>query len=205
MTDRTSEPAINLPPYTLALVAANVLLFVGLSVLSDDARWTAIDLLGFVPGRYSGTSALSPVALIAPVSYQFIHGDWVHLTINMVSLAAFGAGVERQIGGGTMVSVYLLCGVLAAAAHLAVYPESIEPVIGASGAISGLMAGILLLLRSTRAAVFRIAIVWGIAMTALGILGMPGSSGTQIAWVAHLGGFVGGLILFRIFVGSERQ
>ncbi|WP_395623683.1 rhomboid family intramembrane serine protease [Sphingomonas daechungensis] len=201
MKGRTSEPAINVPPFTLALIAANVLAFVVLELQSDETRWAIVTTFGFLPGRYSDTAAFSIAAFIGPFSYQFIHGDWTHLLVNMASLAAFGSGVERQIGGGTTLSVYLLCGAIAAAAHFAVYPQSVDPVIGASGAISGLMAGVLRLLGPHRAGLIRIAIIWGIAMLALGIAGMPGGEAVQVAWVAHLGGFVGGLILFRVFVG----
>jgi membrane associated rhomboid family serine protease len=205
MTGRSSEPAINLPPFTLGLIVANTLIFVVLELSPDETQWLAVTTFGFVPGRFSDFAPLSLAALVCPFTYQFLHGDWVHLLVNMVSLAAFGAGVERQVGGGTMVSVFLLCGAIAAAAHFAVYPQSTEPVIGASGSIAGLMAGALQLLRSTRAGLIRIAIVSGIAMFALGITGLPGNDGTQIAWVAHIGGFAGGLALFRIFVGRSPE
>ena len=203
MTIRSSEPAINLPPFTLALILANVCVFAVLKLLPNTMAWNAIDIFGFVPSRYSGDTAFSTAAIFAPVSYQFLHGDWIHLAVNMVSLAAFGAGIERHVGGGTMISVYLLCGILAAAAHFAVYPLSDDPVIGASGAIAGLMGGVLRLLRASRAGLFRLAVVWGIATAALGITGMPGDGGAQIAWVAHLGGFAGGLLLFRVFLGRS--
>jgi membrane associated rhomboid family serine protease len=204
MTVPTKEPAINLPPWTLALIATNVVAFAIVHMLPDASEWRAIDGFGFVPARFGAFGELTPALLLTPITYQFLHGDWVHLLVNMASLAAFGAGVERHVGGGTMLSVYLLCGILAAATHFAVYPSSEDPVIGASGAIAGLMGGVLRLMRTSANGLFRLAIVWGLATVALGITGIPGDGGMQIAWVAHLGGFAGGLLLFRVFIGLGR-
>lgn len=203
MTTRPgNEPAINLPPFTLALIAINVAVFAAVRLLQGDAGWLAIDTFGFIPQRYSGGMPADAAAIYTPITYQFLHGDWVHLAVNMVTLAAFGAGLERRVGGGTLLSVYLLCGMLAAAAHFAIYPASPDPVIGASGAISGLMGGVLRLMREARGGggLIGLAVIWGVSMIAFGVTGMPGDGGAQIAWVAHLGGFVAGLLLFRFFI-----
>jgi membrane associated rhomboid family serine protease len=206
MTRPAAEPAINLPPFTLSLIVANVAVFAAIRLLEADAGWQAIDSFGFIPQRYIGGMPAGAAAIYTPITYQFLHGDWVHLAVNMVSLAAFGAGVERRVGGGSMVSVYLLCGMLAAAAHFAIYPASPDPVIGASGAISGLMGGVLRLMRESGrprgggSGLIGLAVIWAVSMIAFGIIGMPGDGGTQIAWVAHLGGFVAGLLLFRFFI-----
>ncbi len=205
MSHPASEPAINLPPFTLALIVANVLAFGAIRLLDGDAVWRAIDAFGFVPARYGGGMSDGMAAVYTPITYQFLHGDWVHLLVNMVSLAAFGAGIERRVGGPSMMSVYLLCGLLAAAAHFAIYPASIDPVIGASGAISGLMGGVLRMMREGRrtgGGMAGFAIVWAVSIVLLGITGLPGDGGTQIAWVAHLGGFVAGLLLFRFFIAN---
>jgi len=212
MPQRDAEPAINVPPVTLALIVANVLAFAGLRLLSGDAAWRAIDALGFVPGRYSGLIDGGGALLYSPFTYQFVHGDWAHLAVNMVTLAAFGAGVERRVGGFSVLSVYLLCGLLAAASHFAIYPTGTEPLIGASGAISGLMAGALRVLREARGraglaggGLLGLAVVWAASTVAFGIAGMPGDGGTSIAWVAHLGGFVAGMILFGFFIGNGNR
>lgn len=203
MSHPASEPAINLPPFTLALIAANVLAFGATRMLGGDMVWRAIDTFGFVPARYGGGMSDGFAAIYTPITYQFLHGDWVHLAVNMVSLAAFGTGIERRIGGPSMMSVYLLCGLLAAAAHFAIYPASVDPVIGASGAISGLMGGVLRLMRQGRRAgggLVGFAFVWAVSIALLGITGLPGDGGAQIAWIAHLGGFAAGLLLFRFFI-----
>ncbi|MCM0021045.1 MAG: rhomboid family intramembrane serine protease [Tagaea sp.] len=200
---RDSEPAINLPPATLGLMALTLAAHAGMQFLAPRSVWLLYDVLGFVPARYSGGIELDWPALVAPFSYLFLHGDWMHLGINLITLAAFGAGVERRVGAPTTLSLYFLCGLVAAAAHFAIYPDSDDPVIGASGAISGLMAGALLVLRERgamgRNPLIYLAGMWIVAFTLPDILSL-GVSGARVAWVAHLGGFVAGLVLFQAFV-----
>jgi len=208
------EPAINLPPMTLALIVANVAVFGFLRLFDSGATWAAIDDFGFAPVRFSGPTSPGLTGWLSPIGYQFLHGDWVHLAINMATLAAFGAGIERRTGAARMLSFYLLCGVLAAGAHFAVYPTGDEPVIGASGAISGLAGGVLYAMRGVGRGAGRgaerqggwlvgVAVVWSIPTVLFGIVGMPGTNGAGIAWVAHLGGFFGGVAL-AVFLLSDR-
>lgn len=207
MPNAANEPAINLPPLTLALIVANVAIFGGLRLFDSGVAWTAIDQFGFTPARFSAAATPGLSGWLSPLSYLFLHGDWVHLAVNMVTLAAFGAGIERRAGALTMLSFYLLSGALAAGAHYAVYPTSDDPVIGASGAISGLVGGILYLMRGSgrQGWLLGVAIVWSIPTVLFGFLGMPGTNGAGIAWVAHLGGFFGGLALGAILLsGSDR-
>lgn len=200
---RDSEPAINLPPATLALIALTLGTHALPEFLAPRSVWTLYDVLGFVPVRYSGGDALDWTAFVAPFTYLFLHGDWMHLLVNLVTLAAFGAGVERRVGASTMLSMYFLCGLVAAAAHFVVYPDSGDPVIGASGAISGLMAGALLVLRERgamgRNPLIYLAGLWIAVFTLPDILSLS-VSGARVAWVAHVGGFVAGLVFFQAFV-----
>jgi membrane associated rhomboid family serine protease len=202
---RRSEPAINLPPATLALIVLALAAHAGLDFLGDDARWAAYESFSFVPLRYSGRFPLDWTAFAAPFTYLFLHGDWMHLGINLVTLAAFGAGVERRVGAFNTLSMFFLCGLIAAGAHYVVYPDSPAPVIGASGAISGLMAGALLVLRESgrmgRNPLFVMAALWIAAFTLPDLFSGQLVSGASVAWVAHLGGFVAGLVLFRFFIG----
>jgi len=203
------EPAINLPPVTLALIVANVAAFASVRLLDEGSFWAAYEAFGFVPARYDGDPSAGAALFYTPVTYLFLHGDWMHLGVNMVSLAAFGAGIERRTGGTTMLSIFLLCGVLAAAAHFAIYPDSDDPVIGASGAISGLMGGVMRMLREARGphngGLLGLAAVWALSTVLIGMTGLPGDGGAPIAWVAHLGGFFAGLVLFGFFIGNGRH
>lgn len=205
MQNQPHEPAVNLPPMTLALIVANVAVFGMLRLFDSGVAWAAIDDFGFTPARFSGVAPLGLTGWLSPLGYQFLHGDWVHLAINMVTLAAFGSGIERRAGAARMLSFYLLCGVLAAGAHFAVYPASDEPVIGASGAISGLVGGVLYAMRGAgrQSWLLGVAVLWSIPTVLFGVIGMPGTNGAGIAWVAHLGGFFGGLAL-AVFLLSDR-
>ncbi len=204
---RSSEPAINLPPATLVLIVLVFAAHAVLSLLGDDARWIAYDEFGFVPLRYSGPVPLDWSAFGAPFTYLFIHGDWMHLGINLVTLAAFGAGVERRVGAFNMVSLFFMSGVIAAGAHFAVHANSAEPVIGASGAISGLMSAALLALRESgrmgRSPIFVMAGLWIAAFTLPDLFSEQLVQGASVAWVAHIGGFVAGLVLYRFFAGRS--
>ncbi|HWG79870.1 MAG TPA: rhomboid family intramembrane serine protease [Stellaceae bacterium] len=206
MTDHPTPPArqpiFNIPPATRALIVANVavhLLRLLLAPATDDAL---VSLLAFVPGRYTGPGGIGWPALVDPVTYQFLHANLIHLGVNMLALLAFGSGVERRLGGGRMVIFYLVCGVASAAVHFVVYPTSLVPIIGASGAISGLFGGVLRLQfgggTGGRRGLWPIVIFWIVVNVVLGQAGMPGMEDTAIAWVAHLGGFAAGLLLFNL-------
>ncbi|MCA3261944.1 MAG: rhomboid family intramembrane serine protease [Telmatospirillum sp.] len=211
MPSNAREPAINLPPLTLALIVVNVGIFGALRLFESRIVWLANDAFGFTPVRFSGDAALGLSGIVSPLSYMFLHGDWVHLAMNMVMLAAFGSGVERRFGAASMLSLYLLSGAIAAGAHYVVYAGSIEPMIGASGGISGLVGCVLVAMRQGGAGngpgwLLGAAAMWAIPTVLFGILGVPGTDGSSIAWVAHLGGFFGGIVLAAILLaGSQRQ
>lgn len=128
----------------------------------------------------------------------------------MATLAAFGTPVARHFGPARAVAFYLLSGLGAALAHYALYPASPYPMIGASGAISGMFAGTLLLMRrfsrraSDRKANAVMITVW-VGMTVLFALFDVGIGGENVAWVAHLGGFVAGLLLFPLLQPRQRD
>jgi membrane associated rhomboid family serine protease len=125
--------------------------------------------------------------------------------MNMLALLAFGSGVERRIGGGRMLVFALLCGIAAAATHFAVYPMSPDPVIGFSGALSGLFGGILrFIARRGGTRLWPMVAVWLVMNVVTGETGMAGD-GEIVAWVAHSGGFAAGLVLFGLFDRQERD
>jgi membrane associated rhomboid family serine protease len=194
------QPIFNIPPVTGALVLANVavhLLRLLLPPALDDA---VIETFAFIPARYGGAEPLSWPAFVDPITYQFLHGNLTHLAINMVALLAFGAGVERRIGGFRMLLLALVCGLAAVALHYVVYPASEEPVVGASGAISGLFGAVLrLLFRSRGAGLLPLVALWIVMNVIGGQMGEPGDGGAAIAWVAHIGGFLTGLGLIGLF------
>ena len=134
--------------------------------------------------------------MLAPITYQFLHGGWMHLVINMVTLAAFGAPVERLLGVRRFVLFYLSAGIVAGFVQVLLFPDSVDPVIGASGAISGVFGAVLMLMRyvGNLPSLLPVAGIWIALNVFFGMFGgMPGAGGEQIAWAAHVGGFVYGL------------
>jgi membrane associated rhomboid family serine protease len=145
------------------------------------------------------------------VSYMGLHGSWAHLIINCLWLLAFGPIVARRFGNLLFLFFFLVCGLAAAACYLAFNWGSPVPVVGASGAISGLMAGALRMLPGQAPwvtpseaplapflsrQILMFTLVWAAinVMTAVTGFGVGGESGL-IAWQAHLGGFLAGLLL----------
>ena len=188
----------------IALVTAVVSL-VELVLLNPD---TVALSAGFIPARLSGLLHLSPAvpALLTPFSAALLHGSFVHLALNMAVLVFVGVQVERIIGPGGTVSLYICGAIVAALAQWAADPASGTPMIGASGAISALF-GTYAMLSARPKQVFAsprlnralhaawllaawIVIQW---MTAA----LAGGEGMLLATPAHIGGFVAGLVLQR--------
>jgi membrane associated rhomboid family serine protease len=186
-----------------------------------DLKWVAI--YGFVPARYSaaylaqyGANGGSVLDQALPfVTYIFLHGSWTHLAINCVWLLAFGPVVAKRFGSLQFLLFFILCGIAGAAVHLACNWGSPAPVIGASAAVSGLMAaGFRMLPTSLEESprplepIFSMRIIiWTVLWLGLnliaGLTGLgAGGEVEVVAWQAHIGGYVAGLLLagpFDIF------
>jgi len=196
------EQAINLPPAVMWLIGINVAIQLLRSVLDEPTDNTIILMFGLVPAAYTGGNGDLLSQIAAPITYQFLHGGWVHLVINMVTLAAFGAPVERMLGVRRFVLFYLSAGIVAGALQIVLYPDSVDPVIGASGAISGVFGAVLMLMRyvGSLPSLYPVAGIWIALNIFFGLFGgTPGAGGEQVAWAAHIGGFVYGLVAIRFF------
>jgi membrane associated rhomboid family serine protease len=149
-----------------------------------------------------------------PLFSMFLHGGWGHILGNAIYLWVFGNNIEDSMGPGRFLAFYLLCGLIAAGTHVMLDPGSPVPTVGASGAISGVMGAYLVLYPSVRVhylippIFFRtfsirawIALAWWFGMQALSVLFTPlnpeASNGVAV-W-AHIGGFVAGLVLVKVF------
>jgi membrane associated rhomboid family serine protease len=214
----TRQPFFRVPGAALFLIGAIVLAHVVRVFFFSSLSQQLFYEYGFVPARYSAAYLaahhLNPGGWIDRalpfVSHLFLHGNWTHLAMNMVWLLAFGSVVARRFGPWLFFLFFLVCGLAGATAHLALNWGSDVPTIGASGAISGLMAAGFRMISYPPGAPERatllpllsrpivgISVVW-IALNA--ILGMTGFGAgpdvvTNIAWQAHLGGFIAGLLL----------
>lgn len=194
------QPMLNLPPAVLALIGANVVVHGAMLLVPlDTVGWVLVHL-AFIPARYSVEGLGGWPAWVGPVTYQFLHGGWLHLGVNMVMLAAFGSALERTAGASRMLVLYVASGVAGAFVHFALFPVSNIPVVGASGSISGLFGAVLWLMarpdRFGRRALrfWPAALIWIGFSVAVGFTGMPGVADGQIAWAAHVGGFLAGIV-----------
>ncbi|HEU5094824.1 MAG TPA: rhomboid family intramembrane serine protease [Reyranella sp.] len=197
------ERAINLPPAILWIIGLNVAVHLLRELLSPALDDQLVLEFGLVPVAYTGEPGGDWLSLVlAPFTYQFIHGGWVHLGVNMLTLAAFGAPVERLLGVRRFVAFYLSAGLAAGLVHILSFPNSADPVVGASGAISGVFGAVLVMLWRTgrMPSLLPIAAVWIALNVFFGIFGgTPGANGQPVAWTAHIGGFVYGLVALRFF------
>jgi membrane associated rhomboid family serine protease len=209
------DPKGRFAPVTMILVALNVAAFLyELSQPSASALNNLIQAWGVVPAEYSRGCDLAPHI---PLPYwttlltsMFLHGGWAHLGGNMLYLWVFGDNVERRLGPGRYLFFYLSCGVAAALAFIAFNFHSGVPTVGASGAISGVLGGYLVLFPRNRVRVLTsggIAYVPAVMVLGLWILiqvlsGVGSIAGTQqageIAYMAHIGGFVAGIVLVKL-------
>ncbi|MBT0956092.1 rhomboid family intramembrane serine protease [Alphaproteobacteria bacterium KMM 3653] len=197
---RDHNPSRRTPYVTYAILALNVLVFlVMLPARGSPADIGAIYVTyGLVP------AATEPMDFITSL---FMHGGWMHLIGNMLFLWIFGDNMEDELGHFGFIAFYLAAGVLASLAHVAIEPTSRVPLVGASGAIAGLMGGYLLLFPKAKVDVIFIFVVffkiWPIpAWIVLGVWfglqllnGASNGVGAGVAYWAHVGGFVAGILM----------
>ena len=196
-----NQPLLNIPPLTLAALAAMLGVHIIFALLPPDLASPLFYSLAFVPERLL-TDPLAPTTLLSLVSHMFLHGSWLHMGMNGMMLLAFGAASERIYGPRRTAILFVLSGLAGAAAHMAIDPMSKNPMIGASGALSGLFAAVILNLMATGQMPAGRFGSWGIAALWIGIsvvtalLGNIAGIGI-VAWAAHAGGFLAGIFIPR--------
>ncbi len=213
---RDDNPRTRFPAVTLLLIAANVVAF--LFELSLNARGQKLLTFeaGAIPYEIVRHVDLLPENLL-PVpgsiwTSMFLHGGWMHLIGNMWFLWIFGDNVEEAMGSLRYVVFYFLVGTVGALAQCYSLPDSREPMIGASGAIAGVLGGYLMLYPRARIqTLIMIPFLWPVvgvpAWIFLGLwfLGQfTLGAGSGVAWMAHVGGFLAGLGVVRLLAHSRR-
>lgn len=226
-SDRTITPFVN-----FAFIAINILVFVLLQGIGgNDAFSYAFSL---VPREVTSGIDLTGVQIIQdssgnigevrhyptplPVYFNFLssmfmHGDIMHIFGNMLFLWIFGDNLENLLGHIRFAAFYIICGLAAAVAQIVMDTDSIIPMLGASGAISGVLGGYVLLFpqRQVRALIFNflttvpafVAIgIWIVYQMIVGYLTPAGTGG--VAYAAHIGGFIAGVVLIKIFALGRR-
>ena len=223
------EPIFNVPTSVLAMIGVLTAVHVLRYALSpEDDAWFVLSM-AFVPARYAGESGLFPgdpwAAQTSFVTHMLVHGGWLHLAANSAWLLAFGGALARRIGGFRFTAFTVFCGVAAILCFWLLNVGARVPVIGASGAVSGMMAGVFRFffsalreggfsrLSDETAFVPRMSIIEALSspqvLVAVGaflainlIFGFGGAELTDsdgIAWEAHIGGFLAGLLTFGLF------
>ncbi len=208
------------PRVTIGIIVVCVLVFLWqVSHSPNDFEQIAYSL-GFIPSVLFGENTLDPslVMVSAPVSIftsMFLHGGWLHLGGNMLYLWIFGNNVEDAMGHLKFAMFYVACGVAAAMAQAAQDPSSAVPMIGASGAIGGVLGAYLLLHPFARIlVVIPIGFLIPFRIPAFLVLGVwflfqflatasSGSEGDGIAYWAHIGGFAAGMVLVLVMKRRE--
>lgn len=232
---RDENHTVRTPIVTYLLIAANFLVWIFVQGAGFDERSliSAVCNLGLVPGEITGRAAVGvgvpigegvacvvdrdPINVVTPITSMFLHGSWGHLLGNMLFLWVFGNNIEDSMGRFRFILFYSLCGLGAAAAQIAIGPSSPVPMVGASGAISGVLGGYLVLYPRARVHVLVVLVIfiqivrvpaYVVLLLWIGyqiLLGLPQlmavdpevSSG--VAFWAHIGGFVAGLLLIKPF------
>ncbi len=229
------EPLFNIPPIIVAVLAALAFIHAFRTlVLTDEQDVEFILAFAFIPARYDTSAVLGGVVpggvgaeIWTFVTYSLIHADWMHFGVNAVWLLPFGSAVARRFGTARFLAFYAVTAAAGAGMHLLTHFGELSPMIGASAAISGTMAGAMRfafqrggpldfrrggaapdyhvaaipltgVLSDFRVLAF-LAVWFGVNLLfGLGSLPLAGA-GQVIAWQAHIGGFLAGLILFSWF------
>jgi membrane associated rhomboid family serine protease len=203
-------PMLNIPPATKILTGAFILVHLVLFILSltffPQASEYAAFIAGFTPVVWTSFENFMWWTPLTLISFSFLHGGWLHLGINAVLLVAMGSGLEKMIGIKNYMRVYLGATILAVLTHLAIYPDSLMPIIGASGGVNGIFGAMIYMmnkeasfqqLKSNRNLITIVAVYIGITILA-GLLGGP--DGSSVAWVAHIGGFLAGIGIMMVLL-----
>jgi membrane associated rhomboid family serine protease len=208
LSDR--NPTHITPILTYLLIGMNLVMFAGQVFGPYGFEWS-IAAMGFIPARLLGEVegvAGAREAWVTLFTSMFLHGSLMHIGGNMLYLWVFGDNIENDLGRGRFVVLYLLSGLVAALAQMAVDPASTIPMVGASGAISGVLGAYLIL--HPRQPITVLVPSFGITrMPALVVLGMwfgyqllyglvADASGGGVAFWAHIGGFVAGVVLVKV-------
>jgi membrane associated rhomboid family serine protease len=221
-SDRTITPVVN-----YAIIGLNILVFVLLQGLGGNDAFTyafslvprevtqGVDLAGVqvIRDSFGNTGEIQHYATPLPVYFNFLssmfmHGSFAHIFGNMLFLWIFGDNLENLLGHIRFAAFYLVCGFAAALAQVLMGPDSAVPMLGASGAISGVLGGYVLLFpqRQVRAIIFNflttvpafVAIgIWIAYQLIVGYMTPAGMGG--VAYAAHIGGFIAGVALIKVF------
>jgi membrane associated rhomboid family serine protease len=205
------------PLINLIVVGLNAVAFLW-EIQMDPAELRAfIFSYGLIPAQFLGTPSEEWIKIF---SSMFLHGSWFHIISNMWVLLIFGDNVEARMGGFRYLIFYLLSGTAAGLLQSYVLPSSAVPMIGASGAVAGVLGAYLILFPRSRIAslvpilfiftlveipAFLFLLFWFFSQLYSGLFPVEGGGGSGIAWWAHIGGFVFGVLMVSFFTIGRKK
>lgn len=221
---RDNVPCLITPYVLRGIIFLNIVVFLFEQILSPNGRLTLFHLLGVVPARFFNPewaiAAGYPNSGTLPLfTYMFLHSSWLHIILNMWMLWIFADNIEDALGHGRFLVFYLACGLIAIAVQMFIDPSASAPVIGASGAVAGIMGGYLMLYPHGKVlTLFPIIIIpiflkipaalflglWFFLQVISGVSDHLAISTQKIAWAAHVGGFIAGMLMIKFFVRKDR-
>lgn len=216
---RDSVPRVHVPYAVYGIILLNTIVFLLTVNLSERDMALVFHIFGVVPLRFSDVALAAqmgypPDGYWAFLTYMFLHGSWLHFIINMWTLWIFADNIEDVMGPWRFLAFYILSGLAALVVHMAFNLSSNIPVVGASGAIAGVMGAYFLLYPHSRVlTVIPIIIIpfiveipaiiylgiWFLTQFVSGVASFVTAKSGGIAWWAHAGGFLAGLILLPLF------
>jgi len=215
---RDDNPVRGIPVVTVCVILACMAVYLWELSLSLEDRHRVLTLVGFMPaalfGHVDGLAGGFWVSVGSIFMAMFLHGGFFHLAGNMVYLWIFGDNVEDRVGPFRFIVFYLICGSIAALSQALRDTWSSVPMVGASGAISGVLGAYLVLypranvfvalpFKVMRVPVLVMLGLWFAGQLARSLLIDPGAPG--VAFTAHIGGFIGGAVLVRWFLRDRRK
>jgi len=219
---RDNIPSTKKPIVTYIIIALNTIIYTIQFIMPLEAEEAFVFKFGFVPIVFlrAITENNLHIGVFYPlITSMFLHGSWMHLISNMWALWLFGDNVEDRLGHGRFILFYLLSGLISMFAHFIFNVHSFVPAIGASGAIAGVMGAYFILFPYSRIItlipVLFMPLFWRVpASVYLGIWfllqlfngllsSLIGIRGSGVAWWAHIGGFLGGILLLNLFYKKD--
>ena len=211
---RDDNPINIIPVSTILIISLNLLVFIMQLFSGEDSR-SVVYSYGAIPQNVTGFKSNQPIpAYLTILTSMFMHGGVFHIAWNMLYFWIFGNNIEERLGHLRFILFYLFCGVVAAMSHILLSPDSNVPMIGASGAVSGMLGAYILLfpMAQVRTIVllgFYITVVrvpalivigfWAIIQVVSGLLSQGNAAQGGIAFFAHVGGFVAGLFTIKLW------
>ncbi|MBD3184517.1 rhomboid family intramembrane serine protease [Candidatus Poribacteria bacterium] len=207
---KTEEPTIKAPVITWLLITANILVFVYQKITIMSNGMDLAMVYGAIPYELTRAVDMPPLSPYSPylslLTYMFLHGGIVHILGNMLFLNTFGPNLEDMMGHIKFLLFYVLCGLVSVLVYVLPNFSSVAPLVGASGAIAGVMGAHLRVLPGTR--IRCLFFIFPISLPALVILvpwivlqfySVFTHAQSNIAWIAHIGGFIFGMFMVRKF------